>query len=151
RPSLMKKVAEILQIVQAITTVAAIIIGGVWTYLLFIQQRQAFPRLKIEHAVTHLALQDNRELLLLDITHTNVGAVKLSLPSADIRIYELAEPAADDLAPPSDQIPTGPSDLWEVIDGRRQTWRPDELVVEPGESDTLHYEFLLNQDVGPLL
>ena len=147
----MKKLAEFLQVIQAIATIGAIMVGGVWTYLLFVQHREAYPRLKIEHAITHLPLPDNGVLLVLDITHTNVGAVKLSLPSADIRIYELAEPPSQsDPARPSGQTPTGPSEFWEVIDAREQAWEPDELVVEPGESDTLHYEFVLNQDVGPL-
>jgi hypothetical protein len=84
-----KNLSEVLQLVQSVMTISAIIVGGFWTYLLFVQQRQRYAHLKIEHNVTHFPLPDHRILLILDITHMNVGSARVLLRSADIRVYNL--------------------------------------------------------------
>ena len=80
---------NILDNLQAVATIGAIIAGGSWTYLLFVQQRQRFPHLKLEHKITHVPLPEHRILLVLDVTHSNVGTIKVNFSTADIRIYGL--------------------------------------------------------------
>jgi hypothetical protein len=145
-----------LETVQAVATIGAIVAGGLWTYLLFIQQRQQYPHVKFEHHVSHQALPGHRLLLMVDITDSNVGTVKASLTSGDLKIYNL-EPR--DLSDQEiNQINSGtqsggeePNALWSIVARRILTWKADENVVEPGEMDQLHYEFIVSDDVGPLI
>ena len=75
-----KNFAELAQAIQALATVAALIIGGIWTYQLFVLQRLAYPHLKIEHSVSDISFPDNRILLVVDVTHVNSGNVRIALP-----------------------------------------------------------------------
>ena len=137
--------------------IGAIIAGGSWTYLLFVQQRQRFPHLKLEHKITHVPLPEHRILLVLDVTHSNVGTIKVNFSTADIRIYglkrlpNLSGNTIDLLNKgrmPDDIEPVG---MWTLLAQQPQRWNPDQLFIEPGESDQLHYEFVLSDDDGPLL
>lgn len=147
----------ILTDLQAIATIGAILAGGIWTYLLFVQQRQRYAHIKLEHKVTHLSLPDNRILLVLDVTHSNVGVRKVAFSSADIRVYGLKK--QPDL--PGEvirQINEGrlqdeiePSAVWTNLAHQEQTWTTDQLFIEPNESDQLHYEFVLSDDDWPMI
>jgi flagellar biogenesis protein FliO len=48
-------IKDIADVIQALFTSLAFIIGGAWTYLLFVRKRQRFPRAKIEHQITQRA------------------------------------------------------------------------------------------------
>jgi hypothetical protein len=146
----------VLDNLQAVATILAIFVGGVWTYLLFVQQRQRFPHLKMEHKISHLSLPEHRILLMVDVTHSNVGAIKINFSTADIRIYGLKR--TPDLSgdvlkqlnrgrPPDEIEPTA---IWTLLAQQSQNWKTD-LFIEPGESDQLHYEFVLSEDDPPLL
>jgi hypothetical protein len=154
-PARQKSVGSILTVIQSAVTIGAILIGGLWTYNLFVQQRQKYAHLKIEHKVTHLSLPDHRILLMVEVTHTNVGSVKVSLASADVRVYNLQPQELTDEA--ITQINQGklsdtpePNTLWQIV-AHPTTSQKDDFVVEPGESDQIHYEFVLSDDVGPLV
>jgi hypothetical protein len=163
-----------LQAIQAALTIVAIVVGGLWAYMLFIKQRQQYAHLKIEHHVAHVLLPQHRIVLFVDVEHSNVGSVKVSLTSADVKIYALRQQALT--AEAIEQVNEGrfgadePDSLWDIQAERKTTWAPqrsifpeifatfrntgkhsDERVVEPGESDQLHYEFILSDDTWPLL
>jgi hypothetical protein len=169
-----KDIGAKLQAIQAAMTIGAILVGGLWAYMLFIKQRQQYAHLKVEHHVTHVLLPKHRILLMVDVDHSNVGSVKVSLTSADIKVYALRQQTltAEAIA----QVNEGrfeadqPDPLWDIQAERKTTWEPernalseifgnfgktrknpDERVVEPGESDQLHYEFILSDDAWPLL
>jgi hypothetical protein len=151
-----KDIGAKLQIIQAAATIGAIIIGGLWAYMLFIKQRQQYAHLKVEHHLTHVLLPQHRILLIVDVEHSNVGSVKVSLKSADVKIYALRQQTLT--AEAIEQVNGGrlgadePDPLWDIQAERKTAWtNPDERVVEPGESDQLHYEFILSDDAWPLL
>ncbi len=47
-----QKIKDIAQIAQSIVTILALIVGGIWTYNVFIVQREDVPQLNIKHTVT---------------------------------------------------------------------------------------------------
>ena len=128
----------VLDNLQAVATILAIFVGGVWTYLLFVQQRQRFPHLKMEHKISHLSLPEHRILLMVDVTHSNVGAIKINFSTADIRIYGLKRTpdlSGDVLKQlnrgrPPDEIE--PTSIWTLLAQQSQNWKTD-LFIEPGE------------------
>jgi hypothetical protein len=125
-----------LQGIQAVATIGAILAGGYWTYMLFVEQRQLFAHLKTEHHLTHVELPGHRILLMVDVIHTNVGGVKVTLNSGDVKIYSLEPP---DLKDPAE------SSAWN-LQAETNTIPGGNLLIEPGESDQIHYEFILSDD-----
>jgi hypothetical protein len=149
-----KHLGEIVQVIQAIATIVAIIVGGVWTYRLFVLQRLAYPHLKIDHSVTDLPLPENQMRLVVDIIHTNSGSIKITPQYGFLKIYRLQDlPAetADQLNEPQPQDGEDNDGTWEILDNHAWKWDPrTPLIIEPGESNQLHYELTLDADVGPL-
>jgi hypothetical protein len=127
-----------LQAIQAVATIGAILAGGYWTYMLFFEQRQLFAHLKTEHHLTHVSLPGNRILLMVDVIHSNVGSVKVKLTSGDVKIYTLDPPDPKD---------ADASDAWNLQAETTELPGPArDLLIEPGESDQIHYEFILSDD-----
>jgi len=149
-----KPLGEIVQVIQAIATIVAIIVGGVWTYRLFVLERLAYPHLKIEHSVTDLPLPDNQMRLVVDIIHTNPGSIKITPQSGFLKIYRLQDLPAETADQSNEPQPQGWEDNdgpWEILDNHAWKWDArTPLIIEPGESNQLHYELTLDADVGPL-
>jgi hypothetical protein len=137
--------------VQACATVIAIIVGGVWSYMLFVQKRQRYPRANIEHRITHRSIPDNKLLLHVAVTVRNTGDVLLSLVSGQTRIQQILPLSLELLDPISkgrDPVKAGDREiLWPLIKLRKQKWREQECEIEPGESDEFHYDFILDAEV----
>ena len=68
---------EKVDIIQGLVTIAAIIIGGIWTYNVFIKERREYPHANIEQKITHLALSDQQNLLQLGLELTNTGTLNV--------------------------------------------------------------------------
>jgi hypothetical protein len=145
-----KRLVEVLQAIQSLVTTIAIVVGGIWTYNLFILQRQGYPRLKIEHSVREIPLSENRLLLVVDIGHSNLGTVRVSLPAGQVKLYELRPltlEISEELNAANPSARDQQSDVWELLESREGQWEASPLLIEPGESNQLHYEFVLSSDV----
>ena len=71
-------------------TVIGIIIGALWTYNLFVKNRQIFPRGDIEHNVSLSRISDkNFSVLTILVNFKNSGQVLLKVKSYVIEIQEL--------------------------------------------------------------
>jgi hypothetical protein len=135
-----------MDIIQSVATVIALIVGGIWTYHLFVQQRQEQPRLKIEHRLSQRKMANGETLLSVDEMLSNPGTTLVALHSSDTRIIQLLPLppgiTKEDLASQR-ELPDviGKPDKWPVL---RNTQRLDvNRVLEPGEEDQLHAEFVL--------
>ena len=75
--------------VQSLATVFALIVDGVWSYLLFVRKRQKYPRAKIDHQVLLRTIDERTTLVSIDIIISNIGDVLLSLVSVDINVRQV--------------------------------------------------------------
>lgn len=107
-----------LEIVQITLTIIAFLSAGWWFY----RQGQNRPRLKVEHHISHHRLSKDKQLLVVDVTLSNVGNVPLDLKCGKIRVYEL--------------IP----DKRVIVNGE-DTCNEEERMLEPGEDDHVSEEF----------
>lgn len=73
---------------------------------------------------------------MVNVIHSNVGGVKVKLTSGDIKIYSLDPPDPKD---------TGESSVWN-LQAEKTELPGGDLLIEPGESDQIHYEFILSDD-----
>ncbi len=144
------------QIVQSFSTVIAIIIGGSWSYMLFVSRRQKFPRAKIEHQVTCRSVIKGKQILSMDVTITNSSEVLLSLISWEIIVKQMLPPRAEllrYLAPDTiNHIENGIQIIeWQTIASREDRWKRGQFEIEPGEQHQIHTDFLIDSDIQTLL
>jgi hypothetical protein len=135
---------------QALLTIAAILVGGAWTYTLFVQQRQPYPKLQIEHKVSHYFLPDKRILLTVDQELKNTGSVVLRLPVRELRVSQVLpfDPDLRKALQGKDPLDVRQEELeWPLLHQRVSKDEKDAIQLEPGESDSLHHELLLPGDV----
>jgi hypothetical protein len=145
---------DVADVAQSVFTVLGIVVGGVWTYLLFVKRRQRYPRAKVGHKITHKRLPGDRHLLHVVTEVSNTGEVLLTLGSGLTRVQQV-------LPPPSDLVkvvrngkdPVGPADTeypWPCVGERLRDWTNDPREVEPGETDEIHWDFIVEPDAQTL-
>ncbi|TFW62686.1 hypothetical protein CT676_00740 [Bradyrhizobium sp. MOS001] len=80
---------EKVDIIQGLVTIAAIIIGGIWTYNVFIKERREYPHANIEQKITHLALSDQQNLLRVGLELTNTGSSLMLVDMSIVRVQQI--------------------------------------------------------------
>jgi hypothetical protein len=145
------EVKDIADSIQATATAIAIVVGGIWTYLLFIQKRQKFPRAKIGHQVTQRIIGKGKLLLSIDTIISNDGDVLLSLKSGEISVRQMLPPKAQ-LLDILNGEPGSEIRQWQpLVPIRNPTWQKGELEIEPGESQQLPCHFVIDDNVETIL
>lgn len=137
---------QVTQIIEGLLTAAAIILGGIWSYMLFVRTRQKYPRANLKHRITHRPIGNKKQLLVLEIIIENTGDVLLSFASAVARIQQvLPTPASvGGSLRAADPVPEKEKEFpWPLLVSRESNWRKGEFEIEPGESDQVTYDFFL--------
>jgi hypothetical protein len=146
---------HIFEICEAVATISAIIIGGIWTYKNFIAERVNHPRLQMTVTASDLALPADRKLLIIDENLENLGNRLITLRAGEIRIIQvLPVPkiiAADLKASTPIPATTDPM-AWPVLNDLAHHYDPkqqwtDEHIIEPGEKDQIHTEVVLDKGI----
>jgi hypothetical protein len=135
---------DLLQTIQAALTIAAIIVGGWWTYRLFVEQREAYPHLKIDQTVTSKALLQGVSWIHLTVNIENTGKSLVSLHSAEVRVQQIL-PLDPSIQKPlthgQDLVPQGQRQvLWPLLQRSLTTL---DMQLEPGEPDKVEFDFVL--------
>src|SRR6266702_4870713 len=141
---------DIATIIQSVATVSAIIIGGVWTYWLFIRKRQKYPRAKIEHRISHRPT-NGKILLSIDVIISNSSDVLLLLESGKVLVSQVLPPQAELLSILNGSPGTEVTDWRALVPLRNPTWKKGELELEPGESQQLPYHFVIDASIQTVL
>ncbi|MFI5166434.1 MAG: hypothetical protein ACHQQS_07445 [Thermoanaerobaculales bacterium] len=144
---------ELLQAVQAGVTIGAILIGGLWTYLLFVRRRQRFPRAAVAHRVAFEPVDDGKLVLRATVAIANKSDVLLSIKHGKVwlqRVMPWPEVASD--APiESDKAEVKTELEWPVLAERRLDDSKGRWEVEPGETEEYHFDFLLKPPLEAVL
>jgi hypothetical protein len=137
----LEKTEKITSIIQAVVTVIAIILAGIWFYL----QRELRPKLNITHTVTYQPITEHWNWIHIDVGLTNISKRHLRLTRGRIRIQQilpLDDPLAEAINRGENLIPQEQTQVtWPMLGN---TYSPNlQIRMEPGESDTLEYEFIV--------
>jgi hypothetical protein len=92
-------VKEWVPITQAIITLAALLVGGWWTYELFIEQREQYPHANIEQKLSYIAFSKRAKLLHVEIELTDTGKTLLTTGKAIIRVHQILPPVCQTPCP----------------------------------------------------
>lgn len=146
RLSVLKDYVDVAQ--NCIATVA-ILIGGFWTWMLFVKNRLPYPRANIKHQISHKTISKNKVLLRVVIQITNSGDTLLSPESGFIRIQQVA-PWPKELL---EAIKKGNASAiyqdteldWPLIEERKLDFVKKKQEIEPGEVDELCCDFIIDK------
>jgi hypothetical protein len=140
-----KSVAEIF---QATVTGGALIAAGIWTYQLFVRKREAAQRAKVSHEISSLVLVGPHRLVHVAATVENTGQTLIRLHDGFIRIQRvlpLSDAEHAKLAEGLDLVPNGEREVpWPLINERLYNWNAGEAEIEPGETEVLHADFVID-------
>jgi len=143
---------EKIETTQAFITIVAIVVGGFWTYNLFIKERKDYPHANIEQKLSHIALSDRINLLRLEIQLSNTGNSRLVLKKSVIRIQQILPvlPCTEPEPCAVNQVNTALKEIkrkedrfsWPLLSERNKIF-PEPLDIEPGEKDVIDFEFVI--------
>lgn len=137
--------------VESLVTVAAVVVGGFWTYKLFVKERQHFPSAIVNQELSVTLLSTGHQLVHVRLRITNTGKVLLELEWVRCRV-QIVEPMNDRLAARllqgEDLVLDGEQEVgWPVLSAREWEFEPGEAEIEPGEKEWLDCEFILEEAV----
>jgi hypothetical protein len=143
--SRLERAAEVAAIAQAWMTVAGIAVAGLWTYLIFVRQRQRFPRASVQHTLLHRTLADGSQLVTVCARLTNIGQGLISIANASVvvqRVAPLSRSLEEQaLAAHNPQTSDRRREvLWYRI-GYWSTGFTPAIEVEPGETEDILFDF----------
>ncbi len=129
--------------------VIAIIVGGFWTYTLFVSQRQKYPRANLSHKITHRSLGNGKSLLNIDATLSNAGGVLIRIVSGELRI-KYVSPLSTIVANQTTNLDSpfpklGREFPWDASSHPLE-WPSGPCEIEPGEENQFHYDCVLPED-----
>lgn len=133
---------------ESLATVAALIIGGIWTFRAFIRGRGNHPRAAIEHQAAHRLLPNGAQLLILDVFIANAGQASVQLRKAETwvqQILPLPAHVQSRIAAGQDIAEDGKNEGdWNLLGTVHEQHFPEgEYVIDPGERDQFRHNFLL--------
>ena len=147
---------EKVETAQAIVTIAAVFVGGVWTYNVFIKERHEYPHANIEQKLSHVALSEQVSLLRVGVELTNTGNSLMRIGQSIIRVQQILPSlpcpknggcAANEVNEAIKQIERqGDHFTWPLIAERNNSFTPP-FDIEPGEKQTLEIEFAIPSEV----
>jgi hypothetical protein len=135
---------------QALTTAVALVVAGLWSYLLFVRKRQKYQRTKVEHHVRHRAIGGGKILLVVEVRVANNGDVLVVLERGETTVKQLVPVssriseriAAGELARPARHQATG----WDLIAYEKDEPGKQGIEIEPGNVDQAVYNFIVDDD-----
>jgi hypothetical protein len=141
---------------KSIVTIVAILVGGLWTYNLFIKERKQYPHANIEQKVSHVALSEHTNLLRVGIELSNTGSSRLLSGKLIIRIQQiLPVPSCPKQGPcAKEEVNSALKEIdrkanrfsWPLIAEREHNFGKP-LDIEPEEKDFIEYEFVVPTEI----
>ncbi|MCY4475021.1 MAG: hypothetical protein OXC83_06245 [Chloroflexi bacterium] len=142
-------------IMQALVTVVAIGVGGVWAFYKLGIFREFQPHLTITQETSHRRIGDTYIHISIQATLRNTSRVAVEIRQASFRMQQLA-PFSDE------EVEILYSDFQEKPENEKavpfpnysefsRRWGPGDLVIEPGETETERYEFIVGDEFNSVI
>jgi hypothetical protein len=139
---------DVFSILQAIATITAMIIGGIWTYRKFIKQRLHYPRIDLSMTVECIPVSETHNLIHVAILHVNKGETLLQSENAELRLRQVL-PLPNEIEA---EVKKGNINLtepysyveWPMLQIKNWDFTGENsFEIEPEESDSLHADFFI--------
>jgi hypothetical protein len=147
----MESLKTFFEILEKALTGAAIIVGGFWTYMLFVKKREKYPRALVSHRIFDKNLTGQKKLLHLFIEIENIGNVLLSVGYYNIQICqvlplkkELENKIKNNKVPYRNDSPEIP---WPVLFKEKREFREKSCELEPKEKDKFNLDIIVDKNI----
>ncbi len=148
---MLTNLALVAEIAANLATVTAVIVGSIWTWLLFVQNRQRFPRALIRHELTCHAIDEDYWLVGLVVILQNAGDVLLSLRAWQVALQQALPPAAEleRVRARGDATLLHGAHIieWEPVWQTNEQAASGRFELEPGEIHQFHYAVVVSRDI----
>ena len=167
---------DLVGIGKDVVATLAILVGGIWTYNIFVKERQNFPHANLEHQISHIRLTKELNVLRIGVEIANTGSSRIVVGKANVWIQKIkplspCENGAACLAKELSEAPADPDKKadrpeWPLLAARqicttrkdgaqddcplmtgREPGRGAFVDIEPGEKDVVDFEFVVPADV----
>jgi hypothetical protein len=139
-PLVLPSLSDTVTLIQCIITTFALLIGGLWTYNLFILRREKYPKAIISHNIFTSKIGRKKRLIHINVKIENIGPVLIKIKSGEIRILQIL-PFEWSLIK-NDNLKNEIS--WYQLDQKLQD---KNFELEPGESDELCYDSIIDENI----
>ena len=144
-------IRNISQAIQGLFTVLAIIVGGIWTYFIFIKNRSSHPIINLDLSYDKFEVDGNKRLIHVHLRIENNGLVLLYSKEAELRLRQvtpLPVEVIEDINQGHDPIKENEQEIWWPLEASREwSWAKESFEIEPKESDTLHADFVIDKEI----
>lgn len=133
----------------------ALVVGGFWTYLLFVRKRQTYPRAKLNHRIFATPISDSKTLLRVTAEIRNEGDVLMQLSSGFTSIQRI-KPWPDGLSSHAAPATTEENVIktefdWPTLEKVSVKFGAGTQEIEPKESDELHWDIVIDSSAEIVL
>lgn len=134
---------------QAVATIGAVLVGGFWTYMMFIRRRSMYPKLRLTHTVYTRNIDEEHRFLRVTLTFENQSNVLVKIREITSRILQL-EPWPDDIISPGLELGHNHASFeWPYVDYRDID--PQKVEIEPGELDEYCFDYVVDREIKAVI
>lgn len=137
--------------IQAILISIGIVVGGFWTYLMFVRERLGFPKVNIDLNIEDIDHPPNKRIVHVEIQLKNIGRVILKSDYSELRIRKVVpipEEISSLVEKGDDPVAEGRTEIeWPLIVKQREWQKDKDFEIEPGETDFLHADYVINSEI----
>jgi hypothetical protein len=134
--------------------VVAIIVGGVWTYQIFILKRGKYPRAKLEQNILSWPPTEGKKAIRVILTIHNCGDILLKLTSGFTWVQQvkpLPQEFDEMLKTESDPVKENETEIrWPFL-AERSYFKSAKMEIEPGENDEVISDFIVDSKLEKIL
>ena len=146
---------DLAAVIQAVATVGAVVIGGaILGYLRFGWFRFLKPHAMITHDVSHRRVAGLVHLSVY-VTVKNSSKVLIRFRSATIEIQRISPSTDEELGDRHREVfgknSTQKEMQWTTLRKLPLKWEEDGFILEPGETESTTYEFIIDRGMRTLL
>ncbi len=142
------------QTAQAIATVVAISLGGLFAWRNSQIFRAKAPHVSISHEVSHRFVGTEFIHISLTVVLHNRSRVNIEFLDGFSSLQQISPSTDKDVDGLYDELSNEREKQylqWPTREKFRRAWNRDELIVEPGESETEVFEFIVSRDIKSVL
>lgn len=145
---------DALESLNSLAAIAALILGGYWSYRLFVRRRLKLPRADVLQTISHHHLCDNKWLIRVTATVVNKGEVLIEFEQGFTRLL-LVRPGDEPLEKairegPLPRAGGGSRIEWPCLEQLRCCPNPPR-EIEPGETDEIHFDFVIDDTIRTVI
>ncbi len=144
---------DLIPAIESVVKIGAIFLGGWWTWIGFIRKRVTYPSANIEHDVK-MWTDAGQSFIHLSVRVTNCSGVLVCLRKGCAWVEQLAPlpPAIEDsIRRNGDIVRVGQVHAEWLLLQKRDLPKDHLIEIEPGETDQIDFDFVIDSSVRRVL